>query len=108
MSPGVTADDVRKLFALTGSSTNAGVQFITGSARTRSSATPYTLQITQAAQQAALTASTALAASTVIDNTNNTFSVNLDGRSSATLTLAAGTYTQTALAQAVACRHQQR
>jgi len=99
---GVTADDVRSLFALTGTSTNAGVQFITGSTQTVSSATPYALQITQAAQQASLTAPNALAASTVIDNSNNTFTISLDGKTSQPLTLASGTYTQSALAQAVA------
>jgi flagellar hook-associated protein 2 len=86
---------------LTGSSTNAGIQFVTGGSATQSSTTPYTVNITQAAQQAVITAPNALAASTVIDNTNNTFSVSLNGLTSDTLTLAAGTYTQTQLAQAV-------
>jgi flagellar hook-associated protein 2 len=98
---GVSAEDVRGLFALTGSSPNPGVQFITGSSRTLSSATPYTLQIAQAAEQASLTAPNALAASTVIDNSNNTFTIGLDGKTSQPLTLPSGTYTRTALAQAV-------
>jgi flagellar hook-associated protein 2 len=98
---GVTLDDVRKLFTLSGNSPNAGVQFITGSTKTVASATPYTVHITQAAEKAALTATTALAASTIIDGTNNTFIVGVDGATSATLTLAAGTYTRQTLAQAV-------
>jgi flagellar hook-associated protein 2 len=99
---GVSIADVAKLFSLTGSSTNAGVQFVTGSNQTQSSGTtPYTLQVTQAAQQASLAASTALAASTVIDTSNNTLTVNVDGQTSDALTLASGTYTPSQLAQAV-------
>jgi flagellar hook-associated protein 2 len=98
---GVSLGDVRRLFSLSGSSPNNGVQFITGSTKTIASSTPYVVHITQAAARASLTAATALAASTVIDNTNNTFAIGLDGATSATLTLAAGTYSQQALAQAV-------
>ena len=99
---GVTINDVGKLFGLTGSSTNPGVRFVTGSDQTQSSTTPYTLNVTQAAQQASLTATTALAGSTVVDGTNNTFTVNVDGTTSDSLTLTAGTYSPTQLAQAVA------
>ena len=99
---GVTAVDVGNLFALSGSSANSGVQFLTGSSQTKSSATPYTVQITQAAQQASLVADNALAASTVINGTNNTFTVNVDGKTSDPLTLASGTYTPSQLAQAAA------
>ena len=99
---GVSINDVQSLFGLTGSSTNSGITFITAGAQTQSSTTPYTLNIDQAAQQAALTSTNNIAASTVIDNTNNSFVVNINGQTSDTLTLAAGTYTQTQLAQAVA------
>ncbi|MBI1832806.1 MAG: flagellar filament capping protein FliD, partial [Planctomycetes bacterium] len=98
---GVSIGDVRKLFALTGTTSNPGVQFATGSAKTVASTTPYTVQITQAADRASLTASTAASASTVIDNTNNSLTVKVDGATSATLTLAAGTYTRLALSQAL-------
>jgi flagellar hook-associated protein 2 len=74
---------------------------VTGSTKTRASTTPYTLHITQAAEKAVLTATTALSAATVLDGTNNSFTVGLDGKTSALLTLAPGTYTQTALAQAL-------
>ena len=69
--------------------------------RSLSGSTPYTLNITQAAQQASLTATSALADSTVIGSGNNTFTVNVNGLTSDSLTLASGTYTPTALAQAV-------
>jgi flagellar hook-associated protein 2 len=98
---GVTAEDVRSLFALTGSSTNAGVVFITGGSKTQSSTAPYTVHLTQAAQQAALTSPHTIAASTVITSANNTFTVDLDGKTSSSLTLASGTYSPTALAQAI-------
>jgi flagellar hook-associated protein 2 len=99
---GVSVADVGKLFALSGSSTNAGVQFVTGSSQTKSSTTPYTLQVTEAAQQASLIAANALTASTVIDNTNDTFTLNVDGKTSDAITLASGTYSPSQLAQAVA------
>jgi flagellar hook-associated protein 2 len=95
---GVSLTDVRNLFSMSGSSLNPGVQFIAGTDQTKASATPYSVKITQAAMQASVAATNPLASSIVIDNTNNTFTLNLDGAST-TLTLANGTYTQTALAQ---------
>jgi flagellar hook-associated protein 2 len=100
-SPGVTLDDVRKLFALTGTTSNPGIGFVTASDKTRATTSPYSLVVTQAADKAALTATSALAATTVIGGGNNQFTVSLDGVTSSVLTLAAGSYTRTALAQAV-------
>lgn len=98
--PGVGVNDVKRLFALTGSSNSAGVEFITGGTSTRASNTPYTVQISQAATQASVTASSALASSVTIDNTNNILTLTVGGRT-ASVTLAAGTYTPAALAQMV-------
>lgn len=98
--PGVTLADVRRIFALSAASTNPGFQFITGSTKTKASATPYTVQITQAAEQARVTAASVLAASTTIDATNNTFALTVDG-TSVSVTLASGNYTAEALSQAV-------
>src|SRR5207249_698740 len=67
--------------------------------KTRTSAMPYQVNITQAAEQAAITATNALANSSILNSANNTFTLNLDGLSSGTITLAAGTYSQAALAQ---------
>jgi flagellar capping protein FliD len=96
---GVTLDDVRNLFDLSGKSSNPGVQFLLGSVKTKASAAPYQVSITRAATQAALTATNSLASSVTLDNTNNTFAIGLDGIHSAMFNLAAGTYTQQALAQ---------
>lgn len=95
---GVSLSDIKNLFGMSGSSNNPGVQFIAGSDQTNASTTPYTVNITRAATQASVTATDTLASSTVIGASNNTLTLNLDGQS-ATLTLAAGTYSQTALAQ---------
>jgi flagellar hook-associated protein 2 len=51
------------------------------------------------AEQASITATSALAASTVIDNTNNTLTITVDGKASNTITLTDGTYTRLTLAQ---------
>jgi flagellar hook-associated protein 2 len=96
---GVTFDDVRRLFALAGKSTNGGVQFVTGSVRTKESTTPYQVDISQAAERATMTGTNNVAASTVITGANNTLTIIVDGVLSSTITLATGTYTRDALAQ---------
>jgi flagellar hook-associated protein 2 len=98
---GVSFNDIRNLFALAGNSDNAGVQFITGSAKTKASATPYQVQLTRAATQASATGTNPLAASTVITAANNSFTITIDGVTSKPITLTAGTYSSQALAQEV-------
>ncbi len=98
---GVTLQDVRRLFALTGESSNPGIQFVTGSNKTKASTAPYQVDITQAATQAALTAGVALDEATTLLAGSNTFTVKVDGRTSGTITLEPRTYTRLALAQAV-------
>ncbi len=94
---GVDADDVKKLFALGGESSNSGISFLLGSSRTKGSATAYGVDITQAAEQASITGSTNLAGSTVITSANRTLTLDLDGKST-TVSLTAGTYTDQQLA----------
>ncbi len=94
---GVDADDVKKLFSLGGESTNSGISFLLGSSRTKGSGTAYGVDITQAAEQASITGTTNLAASTVITSSNRTLTLDLDGKST-TVTLTAGTYTAQQLA----------
>lgn len=94
----VSLDDVRRLFSFSGESTNAGVQFLGGSIRTKDSASPVAVDISQAAERAVITATSDLAASTVIDSSNNTFTISIDSQTSATLILAEGTYTRQELA----------
>ncbi|MEZ6064992.1 MAG: flagellar filament capping protein FliD [Planctomycetaceae bacterium] len=95
--PGVTRNDVQRLFALDGSSTNPGIRFLLGSSRTQASEAPYEVDITQAAEQATLTAGTALAANTTIDGTNNTLSLTIDGKAIEVI-LEAGDYAPQELA----------
>lgn len=97
---GVGFDDLKSLFGLQGESSSAGVQFATATAKTVTSANPYTVHITQAATRASVTG-TAVAASTVIDGTNNSLVISLDGKTSSTITLASGTYTAQQLANEV-------
>jgi flagellar hook-associated protein 2 len=94
----VDAGDIRNLFGLNASSSNSGIEFLTGGTRTQDSLIPYQVDITQAAEQASITATNALAGSVVIDDNNNTFQITIDGIVSETLTLATGTYTQEELA----------
>lgn len=95
---GVTIDDVRRLFALDGQSTNNNIRFLVGSTRTEASTTPYEVDISQAAERAQIVAPNTLAATTVIDGTNNTFQLNVDGADSSVLTLTQGSYTRQELA----------
>jgi flagellar hook-associated protein 2 len=95
---GVTEADIRRLFALDGQSSNPGFSFILGSAKTQASTTPYDVEITQAATRAELTAGTSLAASTVIDGTNDSLSLTINGQSTGNLALTHGNYTRSQLA----------
>jgi len=94
---GVNAEDVKKLFAFGGAASNSGIAFVAGSSRTLASTTPIGVDISQAAEQATITAGTALAASTVITSSNRTLEMRLDGKT-ATVSLSPGTYTAQQLA----------
>ncbi len=94
---GVDADDVKKLFAFGGDSDNSGISFVLGSSRTKAPASGVGVNISQAAEQATLTAGTSLTASTVINSANRTFELTLDGKT-ATIDLSDGTYTAQELA----------
>ena len=63
-----------------------------------SSATPYEVDILQAAERASVTATNTLAGSITIDASNNQFQLSVDGLDSETLTLADGTYSPEQLA----------
>jgi flagellar hook-associated protein 2 len=85
---------ILNLFAMSGTSDNPGVQFITGSGQTQpSGATPYTAQITAPATQGTAVASNALASSNVITSANNTFTLQVEGVKSAPISITPGTYT---------------
>jgi flagellar hook-associated protein 2 len=95
---GVTLDDVRRLFSLDGQSTNGNIDFILANRDTKETTTGYQVDITAAAERAEITATNSLAASTVVDNSNDTLTITIDGTLSGSLTLSAGTYTQQQLA----------
>lgn len=95
---GVDSKDIHRLFGLSGESTHSNVQFLLGSSRTLSSTSAYEVDILQAAERGAATATNSLAASIVIDGSNNEFQISVDGLTSDTLSIAEGTYTQEELA----------
>ncbi|MFV0443362.1 MAG: flagellar filament capping protein FliD [Planctomycetaceae bacterium] len=99
-SPVGTGQDVRRLFALDARSTNPGVQFILGSSRTQPSTTPIQVDITQAAEQARLSATTPLSATTTIDNSSDTLALSLDGVA-LEVTLTTGHFTAHELADVI-------
>lgn len=91
--------DIPAVFAVHGKSSNSLLSLASSSAS--SQAGSYVVTITAAAARGTATAAGAPAASTVIDGTNDGFSVTIDGVASGALTLAHGTYTATQLAAAL-------
>ncbi|MEQ9411437.1 MAG: flagellar filament capping protein FliD [Fuerstiella sp.] len=97
--PDISRADIRRLFTLDASSSNAKVSFVLGTGRTQP-ASDVQVDLTQAAEKATVTAGTPLAATTVIDSSNRTLELELDG-AEATITLDEGSYTQQELADHV-------
>ena len=93
----VSRDDLKRLFALDAQSSNPKISFVLGSTKTKPSTSSYQVDLTQAAARASITADTALSGSTVIDSSNKTLDVEIDG-AEATITLNEGTYTDQELA----------
>jgi flagellar hook-associated protein 2 len=91
--PSVKPSDLKRLFSLDGQSDNSGVRFVLGSSRTRATTDPIEVNISQAAERASIAAASTLAASTVIDDSNRTLEIDVDG-ASAVITLDKGTYTR--------------
>lgn len=94
-----SAKDVAALFGRQGTSDNALVSYT--SATSATTAGDWHVDVTAAATRAAATATNAPAGSTVIDATNDTLTLKLDGTASGTLKLAQGTYTPSQLATLV-------
>ncbi len=99
--PGIDFAGLRRLFVLDGKSNSASLNLLYAPGEISAINSPVTVHITQAATQGAATAASALAASTVIDGTNNGFSLSVDGQGTGQVTLAAGTYSRAALATAI-------
>jgi len=93
---GVSSEDVRRLFALDGTSTNPNIDYVLGTTRTQEGT--FEVDITQAAERAAITGTNSIAASTVITDLNNQLDLTVDGQE-ITVTLKSGTYDEAALAQ---------
>ena len=93
---GVSLSDINNLFGLSGQSTNSAIQFVSASASTNAS-NPVTVHVTQAATQASVTSSNVVASQVTIDNSDDEFTLSLDGKTS-TVTLAHGVYSQSQLA----------
>jgi len=87
------------LFGVHGSSSNSLLNFIGAGAKSQPGA--YQVNITAAATTGSATANNAAAVSTVIDASNDSFGVTIDGVGSGQVTLAHGTYTQAQLAGAL-------
>jgi flagellar hook-associated protein 2 len=88
--------DVSALFSDQGRTTDAQVTFETASINTKPGT--YSVEITTAATRGAFNGTVALGASTLIDADNDGFTIKVDGITSGPITLAAGSYTQEALA----------
>ncbi len=93
---GVTAQDAARLLALGADSTNSKISFIVGSVRTAEGTVQ--VDVTSAAEQASITAANSPAVMTTIDQTNDTFSLVVDGKASGEIKLAHGDYTPEELA----------
>ena len=91
---GATPADLKKLFALSGSSDNPGLAFAIGGDKTKpTSGTPYTVNLTTPATRATVVATGPPAGAIVIQPANNTLLMKLNGLSSAGITIPSGTYT---------------
>jgi flagellar hook-associated protein 2 len=92
---GVSLDDVKRMFALTGSSSSPGVAFVLGTEKTKPTppATPYQVNVVSPATRALLTATTALSGSVVISPPDTALSIKLNGLAAAGVTIDPGTYT---------------
>ena len=95
---GISQDDLKKLFGLTGSSDSTGVQFQIATSKTQPSGlNPYRVEVTSPATRGSALATNTLANSIIIDNTNNALLVKLNGITSSSITLDSGTFTQSSL-----------
>ena len=91
---GVAPSDIKKLFALSGTSDTPGVEFVFGGCKTKpSGGTPYKVEVTSPATRAVVLASTAVASSVIISPPNNSLSLKVNGLLANGVTLTPGTYT---------------
>ncbi len=91
---GATPADVKKLFAVFGSSDNPGVEFVIGGNKTKpTGGTPYQVQVTTPASRAVVIASGPPSPSVIITPANNALQIRINGLLASGVTIPAGTYT---------------
>jgi flagellar hook-associated protein 2 len=91
---GANPAELKKLFALSGSSDTSGVEFVLGGNKTKpTSATPYQVQVTTPATRAVVIAAGPPAPSVIITPPNNALQLKVNGLLAAGVTLTPGTYT---------------
>lgn len=95
----VSESQLKSLFGNAGQADSEFVQFL--SATSDTSMESVKVRITNAARQASIESTNTIATSVVIDGSNDTFSVNLDGADAEDLKLRHGTYTADELAEEV-------
>ena len=81
---------VAAMFSEQGRTSDGQIEFVGSGSKTKPGA--YDVNITQIATKGELVASSALAATTVIDADNDTFAIGIDGNASSTISLSAGSY----------------
>ncbi|MDB5307470.1 MAG: fliD [Gemmataceae bacterium] len=91
---GVAPADLKRLFALSGTSDNPGVGFVIGTDKTKPTVgTPYQVQVTAPATRAVVIAAGPPPQPITVSPPNTTLQLQLDGLASSTITLPPGTYT---------------
>ncbi|MCW8919373.1 MAG: flagellar filament capping protein FliD [Gammaproteobacteria bacterium] len=83
-------DDIGRLFAATGAATDSLVSYTSSTSATQVG--NYAVNITQAATQGSYVDTASAVSSLVVDGSNNTFALKVDGVSSGTITLTEKTY----------------
>lgn len=96
---GASVGDIKKLFALSGSSDNPGVTFISGLTKTQpTNGIPYRVNVTAAATRATVIATGPPAGAIVISPPNSQLMMKLNGLSTTGVTIPSGSYTPDQLA----------
>jgi flagellar hook-associated protein 2 len=96
---GVAIADLKKLFALSGTSDNPGVAFAIGSSKTKpTSGNPYQVNITQPATRAIVVATGPPAGTVTVIPANSSLQIKLNGLVANGISLQSGNYTIDALA----------
>jgi flagellar hook-associated protein 2 len=93
-----TLSDLKKLFAMTGQSSNPTIEFVQGTIKTRPSTTAYEVHVTSPATRATVTATSALGGIITIQPPDNTLVIRLNNAALLNITIEPGTYTPEELA----------